>query len=132
MPSATERKVLVVSFEGLYRPGARGNKDAGDMIAFIQEGLQAFSPDGLILDFRNLEYDYGDMMDGVLESAEGTWGGRALPAVVVTSHLNRSGLTGLVCNVMGDDAAHWLYQRMETALEEIDRRYQTVFLAEKG
>jgi len=51
--------------------------------------LEAERPDGLIMDFRELEYSWGDEMARTL-------GEHALPLVVIVSDLNRSGLTSLV------------------------------------
>lgn len=73
LPSLSDRKVLILAFDGKYRPGARGNRDADFMVRTIKKELKVQAPYGLILDFRRLNYDYGDMMDGVLLVAENTW-----------------------------------------------------------
>ena len=127
MPSVKNLNVLIVSFEGVYRSGAMGNEDAHRMIGVIREGLAAYPSHGLILNLGMLQYDYGDMMDGVLESGDGAWGTRAFPTLVVTSHRNRSGLVGLVLNVMGDDISRWLCYDIKEALAKIDRRYKRIF-----
>ena len=124
MPSAENLNVLIVSFEGVYRHGAMGNEDAHRMIGVIREGLAEYPSHGLILNLGMLQYDYGDMMDGVLESGDGAWGSRAFPTLVVTSHRNRSGLVGLVLNVMGDDLSRWLCYSIKEALAKIDKRYK--------
>jgi hypothetical protein len=94
------------------------------MVRTIEKELEVQAPYGLILDFRRLHYDYGDMMDGVLLVAENTWLGETCPTVVVTSHLNRKGFSGLVVNVMGDTIARWLFYTIDEALVEIDQRHQ--------
>ena len=41
MPSSKELEVLVISFDGVFRHGAQGNKDAYHMIGIIRAGLAA-------------------------------------------------------------------------------------------
>jgi len=93
------------------------------MIAMIRAGFAVWTAKGLILDFRGLQYDYGDMMDGVIDYTHDSWIGQDCPTVVVTSHRNRNGLTGLVLNVMGDSPEKWLFDNMEDAVVEIDKRH---------
>ena len=123
LPSQSDRKVLILAFDGKYRPGARGNRDAEFMVRTIKKELKVHAPYGLILDFRRLHYIYGDMMDGVLQVSEDTWLGETCPTSVVTSYLNRNGLSTLVVDVMGDTIARWLFYTIDEALAEIDQRH---------
>ena len=127
LPSRSDCEVLILAFDGKYRPGARGNRDADFMTKTIEKELKIHSPYGLILDFRCLHYEYGDMMDGVLLFTEDTWLGETCPTVVVASHLNRNGLSGLVLHVIGDTIAEWLFNTIDDALAEIDRRHQAKY-----
>ncbi len=124
LPSRNDRNALILAFDGEYRPGAMGNRDAGFMIAAIRRELEALKPYGLILDFRNLRYEYGDMMDGVLLFTEDTPLADTCPTLVVTSSLNRSGLVGVVVGLIGDSVAQWLFYSVKSALAEIDRRHR--------
>ena len=126
LPSGGNREVLILSFDGEYRPGARGNRDADFMIQTLDKELKRHSPYGLILDFRKLHYEYGDMLDGVLLFTEDSWLGDICPTVVVASHLNRNGLSGLVLHVLGDTIAEWLFNTVDDALVEIAQRHQAM------
>jgi len=124
LPSQGNRTVLVLAFDGQYLPGAMGNRNASFMIKTIRNELENWKPYGLILDFRQLEYEYGDMMDGVLQVAENIFLGASCPTVVVTSKLNRDGLIGLVVSVMGDTVSRWLFNTIDDALAAIDKRHR--------
>jgi len=59
----TYADILVVSFRGKYRPGSAGTPDARFMLAMAEAGIAAFDPLALILDLRDLEYEWGDDLD---------------------------------------------------------------------
>jgi len=58
--------VLVLSFFGHYRPGHLGAPDGEFMRGIMQAALGVWRPAGLILDFRRLDYVWGDEMEEVL------------------------------------------------------------------
>lgn len=58
--TATAPSVLVVSASGEYRRGSLGNPDARAMRAEILRGIGAYSPLAVVLDWRELDYAWGD------------------------------------------------------------------------
>ena len=57
---------LIVSFHGEYGYGSGGADDARFMQAIVRAALAAWSTFGLVLDFRNLKYEWGDEIDHVI------------------------------------------------------------------
>ncbi len=63
------KKILVVSFQGEYRPGSAGNSDAAFMCGASAAGVNALSPYAVIFDFSKLKYVWGDMLEAVYATA---------------------------------------------------------------
>jgi hypothetical protein len=84
--------ILVLSFTGHYRPGHRGAPDAGFIQGITQAALWVWCPAALILDFRGLDYVWGDEMEEVL----GCRGEIRLPYAVVLGDQCRPAITTLV------------------------------------
>ena len=97
----TEQPILRLAFKGEYGFGCKGNPDATYLHSVIASALLAWEPEGVVLDFRNLRYEWGDEMAGVLFSTSRflhfvNAGGGLTPTVVITSELCLEGLTSLV------------------------------------
>lgn len=73
------RKVLVISFAGTYRDGAKGNPDGSFMFAMGNAGVEAFDPAAIVLDMSDLVYQWGDMLECVFDVG----GQRRLPSSIV-------------------------------------------------
>ena len=58
--------ILLAKFSGHYRPGHRGAPDARFIQGITQAAVGVWCPAALILDFRNLDYVWGDEMEEVL------------------------------------------------------------------
>lgn len=110
---------LVVTFTGVYGVGSAGNSDAAFMRAVIARGLQATTPAAVVLDLRELDYRWGDMMASVLNDAVV---GRVNPAVVVSDRC-RAALTTLVADELGEDPATWLFDDLDDAVRRQNDRH---------
>ncbi len=88
---------------------------AGNMVAAV--------PDAIILDFSNLKYEWGDEMADVLFycSNHPIEACQRIPVVVITSELNREGLTSLVRDEMRETPDDWLTNSLEDAISTIER-----------
>ena len=117
--------ILVVAFKGVCGIGSANNSDATFMAAMIKAGIEAWSPDALVLDLRELDYRWGDMMSKVLGAGEYSMfkqvingdgeANQDLPTAVVISDLNREGLTSLVEMEMFAKTQDWLCESWEAA-----------------
>ena len=52
--------VLLAAFSGKVGAGSAGNEHGSQMAAIVNQALDAFLPTALLLDFRSLDYQYGD------------------------------------------------------------------------
>lgn len=59
------KKILVIKYIGKYRDGSQGNDDAKYMFAKGELGCKLYDPFGIILDFSQLEYNWGDLIEKV-------------------------------------------------------------------
>lgn len=89
---------------------------AGYMVATV--------PDGIVLDLTELRYEWGDEMAGVLFycSNHSIEQDQSIPVAVVTSDLNREGLTSLVRDEMSQPINEWLFSDVESAVESVCSR----------
>lgn len=55
-----DRNVLLLSFRGCYRKGSEGNGDGMFMCAMTAAYCEMVEPASLVLDFTNLEYEWGN------------------------------------------------------------------------
>jgi hypothetical protein len=85
-------RILVATFSGHYRSGHRGAPDAGFIQGITQAALGVWWPAALILDFRNLDYVWGDNMEEVL----GCRGEIRVPYAVVLGDQCRPAITTLL------------------------------------
>ena len=93
---------LVVRFSGVYRDGAAGKGDALYILASAAAARKAWWSPSTILDFRDLEYRWGDEMQWVTSI---TWdaGVRAeAPLAVVVGDKSRDALRSLLRDDYGD------------------------------
>lgn len=61
---------LIISFHGKYRDGSAGSPDAGLIKGIVKTGVAVFDPFSLLIDLRDLEYNWGDNLDLSFEDAE--------------------------------------------------------------
>jgi len=61
----TSATILVVSYSGNYKIGCQGNDDAEYMVLIRDFGISMSSADAVIIDFRELNYVWGDMIECV-------------------------------------------------------------------
>lgn len=106
------RTVLVMSCNGSFGIGSAGNADATFLVAMGKAGLEAFGPDGIVLDLRELSYEWGDMLDAVFGVAG------ELPLAVVVGERCRIAI-GTLC--FGENSAtdateeDWIFDSLSDA-----------------
>ncbi len=76
-------RILRVCFAGEYGHGAGGNDDACYMEAMSRAGVDIFNPDGIIFDFSDLRYEWGDMLSRVFDVAFAWFSNEAPPFALV-------------------------------------------------
>lgn len=116
--------ILVVRFVGTCGIGSGSNDDADFMRAVVVAALDVWWAAGLVLDLRELAYEWGDQMTGVLCGGDRFCGVPSLPTTVAVSDLCREGLTSLVGQEIGDDPKRWLFEDLEAAVAELEAQIQ--------
>ena len=112
-------QILIVSFEGVYPEGSLGKAHGAYIAVMTLHGIHAFDPDAVVLDFRALDYRWGDGLLRVFQDitavkdAEREPDEPFFPVVTVTSARSRAGLLSLITPVNAEppDGHH-------TSLEE--------------
>ncbi len=58
-------EVLVIRYTGIYPFGSSGNADGNYMFAMAKAAVAAFDPSGVIHDFSEFRYEWGDELEKV-------------------------------------------------------------------
>ena len=114
--------LLVVSFSGDYPDGSRGNTHGHYIATSTIHGLAAFGAWCVILDFRELSYQWGNTLlsvfDEIARYMQGDPGDPCdvpFPVVVVTSDKCRNGFLSLVSGTGTEP--DWHFSDIDAAIE---------------
>lgn len=108
---------IAIHFHGAYGQGSQGNGDGRFMAAMTHAVLQAWRPAGIILDLRELEYQFGNtLLDAITAGREeDKW---ITPTRLVVSGKCDNGITTLMAwNRL--DPADWLFRTVEEAYQKV-------------
>jgi phage major head subunit gpT-like protein len=123
-------KALVAEFRGECGHGSGSNADAAFMAGIVKAAQEAWPAAALILDWRQLKYEWGDEIVKPID-ALGTRrvGDKSInaPAAVIISDLNRVGLTSLVKQEMGENPDELLFNSLEEALAAVDKQAHRIY-----
>lgn len=111
-------EILVVSFHGLYDHGSLGNGDGRLMAAIVSAGVVAWQPSGLVLDLRDLDYEFGNTILGAINVGYDEDHGWLTPTRIVVSSKSSDGLNSLM-EFVKRDPADWLCPDVEQAIERV-------------
>jgi len=120
LPSPPHLEILVVRFLGTSGFGCANDSDAIYMDAMIRAGIAAFDSVGVILDLREMGYEWGDMMLCPFAAGSRYYVDSDLPVVAVVSDRNRKGLKSLMADEAGIDPKTVLFDTMDAALAHLD------------
>ena len=114
--------VLVVSYTGAYPDGSRGDAYGSYIAVMAMYGIVAFNPDCIILDFSNLEYQWGNTLLKVFQDisqfrdADKEDDEPCYPVLAVTSNKSRNAFLSLVTPVGGEEP-RWHFEDINKAVE---------------
>lgn len=142
LPNLPSREVLIVAFEGEYGFGCRGNGDATYINVIITAAEAAWQTSFLVLDYRAMTYEWGDMLPlewGPEETTAETdrvirlSGGSPKCSAVLVSERNRDSIYSLVNSEevyasRAGSGVPWLFDDLDAALVAFDD-YRQSFLA---
>lgn len=121
MPSATHLDVLIMKFSGVYGIGSKGNGDAQFMTAMTKAAISYTAPFGLIFDFTDLSYQWGDRMSDVILAGEHHWADAEMPFAIVVSDKCVEAMTSLLKVELDMDDLTLLHHTLTSALAYIDQ-----------
>jgi len=116
--------VLIVSFFGDYPKGSLGNEHGSFIARKAIEGLMSFSVEAIILDFREMNYTYGNTLLKVFEDiyqymdAGNDDDDPIFPILVVLSDKNRTGILSLLTPVGSESMPDFCFDDMDEAIAE--------------
>lgn len=123
--SFARNRALIIEFAGRYGIGSAGNDDGIFMEAVINTALQVWFVEGMVLDFRNLSYEWGNAIGKVLLAGKKVWGSD-FPTAIVVSELCRKALETAGPFYRGHSASgnqtKWLFDDMDSALSYIQEQ----------
>jgi hypothetical protein len=112
----------MVSFNGNYPDGSAGNKYGTYIASMAVLGLSSFDPWCVILDFRDLEYRWGNTLLVVFEyiralmDSDKEPGEDSFPVIAVTSEKSREGFLSLV-TPKGGHKPKWHFDDLGEAVD---------------
>ncbi|MCR9201771.1 MAG: hypothetical protein NXI04_24255 [Planctomycetaceae bacterium] len=114
--------VLVTAFRGTYPNGSRGNAHGHFISNSTVHGLAAFDPWCLILDFREMTYEWGNTLLSVFDNVNRFMDEKddesevPFPIVVVTSQKCETAFLSLVTR-SGNSPPDWHFNDLDRAIE---------------
>ncbi len=124
------KDVLIITFEGDYGVGCRGNGDATFISTMIDAARASWPSSCFVLDYRAMSYEWGDMLPLMLgpeeTSAEVAPMHRAFGAMpyccaTLISDLNREAIASLLASAYGYGSdPTWLFDGLGDALEAFE------------
>ena len=120
--------LLVVKFSGRYRNGSSGNPDALFMSAMAEAGIVAWGPAGLILDLRELEYEWGDLLEAVFAAGESHYGDTRFPQAIIVGPPCEKAVRTLVLGLDSTEpleSVPWVFRELESAWAYVEAQLST-------
>lgn len=132
-PTMPDKTALIVAFEGEYGYGCEGNADARFINAIRQAAGTAWEHNALILDYRAMKYEWGDMLpickgaercSAEVESLIRVCSGSLVYQTTLISDLNRQGISTLI-------ESDEFFDSLEDAMAWIEQEWRD-FYADKS
>jgi len=141
LPNVLHREVLVIAFEAEYGYGCKGNGDAIFINAVITGARAAWASSFFVLDYRGLNYAWGDMLPvetGQKEMAAEkqrllrAFGGVLECSATLISDRNREAMHRLLASDygLGSDTS-WMFDDLASALAAFENTWRQ-FQAERA
>ena len=111
-------RILVIEFNGKHRIGSEGNNDSVFMATIVRAAMNVWYVDGIVLDFSDLIYEWGNSIGDVLLAGKSVLG-RKFPTAVVVSELSRPALESAqpfyAADSQSGGQAKWLFADLNSA-----------------
>ena len=115
--------VLIVSFFGKCLEGSAGRNHGNFIARKTIEGLMVFDADVIVLDFREMNYTYGNSLLKVFQDisqfkdAGNNEDEPEFPIIVVTSSKSKSGVLSLLMPANSNEIPDWHFEDIDKAID---------------
>jgi hypothetical protein len=113
-------RVLEITFEGTYPPGALGNEPARKMIDFARKMIVAEKPGAVLYNLRQLNYVWGDAVVGLARPLVDSERKTILPACIYAEGGAAAALQALLPTFVVYEVE--LFQDRDAAIERLHER----------
>jgi hypothetical protein len=120
--------VLIVSFFGEYPYGSLGKKHGTYISKKTISGIIDFNPEAIILDFRELTYNWGNSLLAVFQDIEqiknagNDEGEPNFPILIVTSNKSKKGVLSLLTPATSNSVPDFIFEDLNAAIKEAEKR----------
>lgn len=120
--------VLIVSFFGEYPDGSLGRDHATYISKKTISGIIDFNPEAIILDFRELTYNWGNSLISVFQDialfkdGENTVDEPSFPIIIATSAKSKNGLLSLLTPSTSTENPDFIFEDINLAIKEAAKR----------
>lgn len=120
--------ILIIKYVGKYKYGSAGNNDARYMYAKGKLGFNLFEPEGIILDFQELEYQWGDMIELVFDIGVNEYEDEQLPIALVIGNGCEEGIGTLIYGINSEKTnattEEWIFDNFDDAWRYVEKRIE--------
>ena len=118
--------IVHILFSGFYPSGGRGNKHATEMSKYVQEVVNSEQPAAVLLDLRDLDYDFGDALGGIVLPTIEKETRKQIPSCVLAHKSQRRSLKwffepNVVWGLLGLKLFHTLSDAIEHLRSELTK-----------
>jgi len=123
--------IMILKFIGEYRFGSQGNSDARSMRAIGEAVLEAWNPRGLLIDLRDLSYEWGDQLEDVFYIGSDKYRDRPFPVAVLVGKNSEEAVRTLIVGPWGTekiDEIGWVFKDVTSAWAFIEAKLKEYHL----
>jgi hypothetical protein len=117
--------IMILKFMGEYGFGSSGNSDAIYMCAIGEAVVEAWEPDGLILDFSELVYEWCDLIERVIDIGKAKSGRIPFPVALVVGEQSEEAIRTLILGEYSEepmDDIDWVHRDLNSAWAFIEEK----------
>ncbi|MEO9572206.1 MAG: hypothetical protein ABJH82_00445 [Polaribacter sp.] len=120
--------VLIASFKGIYPEGSLGKNHATYISKKVISGLIDFDPEVIILDFRELTYNWGNSILSVFQEIKAFKDGEnlpeepAFPILVLVSERSKNGIISLLTPATSNTIPNYIFEDINKVIKEAEKR----------
>ncbi|MEP1027871.1 MAG: hypothetical protein ABJG68_16780 [Crocinitomicaceae bacterium] len=125
-------RILTIKYSGKYGFGSAGNGDAQYMYAKGEFGLNCYEPSAVILDFSQIEYEWGDLIEMVFSIGSNQYIDAEFPIALVIGKECSEAIGTLVHGIDSMESAtteEWIFDNFDLAWSfvegKIEKRHTT-------